>query len=194
MAVFLQKSVKRHVSFILQMMTGVNVTIMHLLTLLMSPLSIYNYVFCVILYYLILHFANELVVEGYIELLIVQCKRNLIEQDVKTIVNNKQVSLLYEPAITSEGGITIDFKDVDVKLCGKKILEISKLHIEKGTIIGITGNGSNYITSVMFKLLKPSLGVIFIGNQELSLISQDNLHSLIAVVPFDLQIQNLTIS
>lgn len=194
MAVFLQKSVKRHVSFILQMMTGVNVTIMHLLTLLMSPLSIYNYVFCVILYYLILHFANELVVEGYIELLIVQCKRHLIEQDVKTIVNNKQVSLLYEPAITSEGGITIDFKDVDVKLCGKKVLEISKLHIEKGTIIGITGNGSNYITSVMFKLLKPSLGVIFIGNQELSLISQDNLHSLIAVVPFDLQIQNLTIS
>lgn len=176
------------------MVIGVNITIMHLLTLMMTPLSIYNYVFCVILYYLILHYANELVVDGYVEMLIVQCKRQLIEQDVKTIVNNKQVSLLYEPAVAGEGGITIDFKDVDVKLCGKKVLEISKLHIEKGSIIGITGAGCHFLTSVMFKLLKPSLGVIFVGNQELSLVSQDNLQSLIAVVPFDLQIQNLTIS
>lgn len=178
----------------MQMMIGINITIMHLLTLMLSPLSIYNYVFCVILYYLILHYATELVTDGYIELLIVQCKRQLIEQEVKTVVNNKQVSMLYEPSVTGEGGLSIDFKDVDVKLCGKTILEISKLHIEKGTIIGLTGTGSNYITSVVFKLLKPSIGVIFVGNQELSLISQDNLHSLIAVVPFDLQIQNLTIA
>lgn len=193
-AVFLQKSVKNYVSFILQMVIGLNVTLMHLLTLLMSPLSIYNYIFCIILYYLILHYTTELIVDGYIELLIVQCKRQLLESEVKSIVNNKQVSLLYEPSLPGEGGISIDFKDISVKLCGKKVLEISKLHIEKGDIIGITGNGSHLITSVLFKLLKPCLGVIFVGSQDLSVVSQDNLHSIIAVVPFDLHIQNLTIA
>lgn len=185
---------KNYVSFILQMVIGVNVTIMQLLTLLIGDLTIYNYIFCIILYYLIMQYANELVVDGYIELLVMQCKRQLIDQEVKGIVNNRQVSLLYEPALIGEVGVSIDFKDVNVKLCGKKVLDISKLHISKGDIIGITGNGSHLMTSVLFKLLKPSLGVIFLGTQELSLISQENLHSLIAVVPFDLQIQDLSIS
>jgi ABC-type multidrug transport system fused ATPase/permease subunit len=141
-----------------------------------------------------MHYANELIVEGYLELLIMQCKRRLIEDEVKQIVNNKQISLLYEPTLSNEKGIAIDFKEVHVKLCGKKVLDINKMHIEKGDIVGITGNGSHLITSVLFRLLKPSPGVIFIGNQELSLISQDNLQSLIAVVPFDMQIQDLTIA
>lgn len=193
-AVFLQKSVRNYVSFILQMVIGFNVTLMHLLTLFIGEVSIYNYIFCVILYYLIIHYANELIVDGYIELLISQCKRQLIEQEVRSIANNKQVSLLYEPNVPGEGGLSVDFKDVSVKLCGKKVLDIHKLHIKKGDIIGLTGTGSHLITSILFKLLKPNLGVIFLGTHELNLISQDNLHSLIAVVPFDLHIQNLTIA
>lgn len=176
------------------MVTGINVTLMHLLTLLIGDISIFNYILCVILYYLIMHYANELIVEGYMELLITQGKRQLIELEVKNIVNNKQVSLLYEPSVPGDGGISIDFKDVNVKLCGKKLLDIPKLHINKGDIIGITGNGSHLLSSVLFKLLKPTMGVIFLGPQELNLISQDNLHSLIAVVPYDLHIQNLTIA
>lgn len=192
-AVFLQKSVKNYVSFILQMIIGINITLMHLLTLVVGDLSIYNYIFCIILYYLVLQYATELIVDGYIELAAVQCKRKLIDQEVKNITNNKQVSLLYEPSVAGEGGISIDFKDVSVKLCGKKVLELGKLHITKGDIVGITGNGSHLVSSVLFKLLKPSRGVIFLGTQDLSLISQDNLQSLIAVVPFDLHIQDITI-
>lgn len=143
-----------------------------------------------------MHYVNELVIEGYIELVITQCKRQLIEQEVKCIVNNKQISLLYEPPVPGDGGISIDFKDVSVKLCGKKVLDITKMHIGKGEIVGITGNGSSIdlLSSVLMKLLKPTLGVIFLHTQELSLISQETLHSLIAVVPFDLHIQNITIS
>jgi ABC-type multidrug transport system fused ATPase/permease subunit len=192
-AVFMQCSIKNYVRFITQVAMGLNITVMLLLTLVIGDVSIYNYIFCVILYYLIMHYTNELIVEGYIEMLIVQCKRQLIDQEVKNIFNNKQVSLLYEPTLHGEGGIPIDFKDVTVKLCGKKVLEIPKLHIGKGEIIGITGTGSHLITSVLFKLLKPSLGVIFIGTQELNLISQENVNSLIAVVPFDLQIKNMSI-
>lgn len=192
-AVFLQKSVKNYVTFILQMIIGINITLMHLLTLIVGDLSIYNYIFCIILYYLVLQYATELIVDGYIDLAAVQCKRKLIDQEVKNITNNKQVSLLYEPSVVGEGGISIDFKDVTVKLCGKKVLELGKLHITKGDIVGITGNGSHLLSSVLFKLLKPSLGVIFLGPQDLSLISQENLHSLIAVVPFDLHIQDVTI-
>lgn len=141
-----------------------------------------------------MHYVNELVVEGYIELAIIQCKRRVIDQEVKGIVNNKQVSLLYEPSVSGDGGISIDFKDVCVKLCGKKVLDISKMHIGKGDIVGITGNGSHLLSSVLFKLLKPSFGVIFLHTQELGLISHETLQSLIAVVPFDLKIQNITIS
>ena len=193
-SIFFQKSVKNYIGFLLQIVIGINVTLMHILTLVVGDLSIYNYIFCVILYYLIMHYVNELIVEGYMELTIVQCKRKLIDQEVKSIVNNKQVSLLYEPSIIGDGGISIDFKEVSVKLCGKKVLDIKKLHISKGDIVGMTGNGSHLMTSVLFKLLKPNLGVIFFGTQELSLISHDNLHSLIAVIPYDLHIQNISIS
>jgi ABC-type multidrug transport system fused ATPase/permease subunit len=192
-AVFLQKSVKNYFSFVVQLVTSVNVMIMLMLTLLIGEVPIYNYVSDVILYYLIIHYTNELLVDGYIEMLITQCKRKLIDQEVKTIANNQQVSMLYEPQIHGEGGISIDLKDILVRLCGKKVIEIGKLHISKGDIVGMTGNGSHLLTSVLFKLLKPSRGVVFFGNQELNLISPESLQSLIAVVPYDLQIQNVPI-
>jgi ABC-type multidrug transport system fused ATPase/permease subunit len=142
-----------------------------------------------------MHYTNVLVVDGYIEMVIMKCKQQMIEEEVKNIVNNKQISLLYEPTIPGDtSGITIDFKDVVVNLCGKRVLEIHKFHIEKGTIVGITGKGSHLMATLLFKLLKPSLGVIFIGNQEISLIGHDTLHSLISVIPFDLHAQDLTIA
>jgi hypothetical protein len=103
--------------------------IMLLLTLLIGDVPIYNYVSDVILYYLIIHYTNELLVDGYIEILIPQCKQKLINEEVRSIANNQQVSLLYEPQIHGEGGISIDLKDVLVRLCGKKVIEISKLHV-----------------------------------------------------------------
>lgn len=142
-----------------------------------------------------MHHTNMLVVDGYMEMIIMKCKQHIIEEEIKGIVNNKQVSLLYEPSVPGDvSGITIDFKDVVVNLCGKRVLEIHKLHIEKGSIVGITGKGSHLVSTLLFKLLKPTLGVIFIGNQEISLISQDSLHSLISVIPFDLHAQDLTIA
>lgn len=194
-AVFLQKSVKNYVSFVLQMLTGFNVMIMLLCTLFIGELSIYNYLFSTILYYLIMHYANVLVVDGYIEMVIMKCKQQMIEEDVKGIPSIKQISLLYEPSVPGDtGGVSIDFKDVVVNLAGKRVLEIHKLHIEKGSIVGITGKGSHLMATLLFKLLRPSLGVIFIGNQEISLVSQDNLHTLISVIPFDLHAQDLTIA
>lgn len=193
MGVFLQKSVKSHVSFILQMLTFVNATIMILVTLVIGEQTIYNYLFNMILYYLILHNINECVVDGHLEMMILQCRRQLIDDEVNNITNNKQVSLLYEPPIKNDGGITMDFKEIDVKLCGKTVLSIDRLHIEKGQIIGMTGNGAHLLTSVMFKLLRPNLGVIFIGTQDLAMISQDSLQNLICVVPSDLQSQDMTI-
>lgn len=193
MGVFLQKSVKNHVSFILQMLTFVNTTIMILFTLCIGEQTIYNYLFNMILYYLILHHINECIVEGYLEMMIIQCRRQLIDDEVANIVNNKQVSLLYEPPMKNDGGITIDFKEIDVKLCGKTVLAIDRLHVEKGAIIGVTGNGAHLLTSVMFKLLRPSLGVVFIGTQDLAMISQDSLQNIISVVPSDLQSQDMTI-
>jgi ABC-type multidrug transport system fused ATPase/permease subunit len=194
-AVFIQKSVKNYVSFVLQMLTAINVIIMLLCTLYVGELSIYNYLFCTILYYLIIHHSNVLIVEGYIEMITMKCKQQMLGEEIKGITNNKQVSLLYEPAVLGDAtGITIDFKDVVVNLCGKRVLEIHKLHIEKGSIVGVTGKGSHLLSTLLFKLLRPTLGVIFIGNQEISLISQDSLHSIISVIPFDLHAQDLTIA
>lgn len=77
------------------MIIGINITLMHLLTLIVGDLSIYNYIFCIILYYLVLQYATELIVDGYIDLAAVQCKRKLIDQEVKNITNNKQVNFFY---------------------------------------------------------------------------------------------------
>lgn len=177
----------------LQMLTFANTTIMVLITLVIGEQTIYNYLFNIILYYLILYNINECVVDGYLEMMILQCRRQLIEDEVRNIQNNKQVSLLYDPPMKSDSGITLDFKEIDVKLCGRSVLTIDRLHIEKGQIVGITGNGAHLLTSVLFKLLKPNLGVIFIGTQDLSLINQDSLQNIISVVPSDLHTQDMTI-
>lgn len=192
-AVFLMRSVKNHVSFMLQMLTFANTTIMVLITLVIGEQTIYNYLFNIILYYLILYNINECVVDGYLEMMMLQCRRQLIEDEVRNIQNNKQVSLLYDPPMKSDAGITLDFKEIDVKLCGRSVLKIDRLHIEKGQIVGVTGNGAHLLTSVLFKLLKPNLGVIFIGTQDLSLINQDSLQNIISVVPSDLHTQEMTI-
>lgn len=176
------------------MLTGFNVILMLIFTLFIGELSIYNYLFSTILYYLIMHHVNVLIIEGYMEMVIMKAKHRMIDEEVKNIVNNKQISLLYEPSTVGDAaGVAIDFKDVVVNLCGKRVLEVHKLHIEKGSIVGITGKGSHLMATLLFKLVRPTLGVIFIGNQEISLIGQDSLHSLISVVPYDLHAQDLTI-
>lgn len=90
--------------------------------------------------------------------------------------------------------MSVTFKDVIVNLCGKKILDIRHLHIEKGDIIGFKGKGSNMILPLLFKLIRPKAGVLFLGSTELNLISNENLYSIISCIPYDLQIENLTIS
>jgi ABC-type transport system involved in Fe-S cluster assembly fused permease/ATPase subunit len=123
-------------------------------------------------------------------LFIIDCKQNLIDSEIKTIANNSQVSLLYESnQIGSGNGLTIDFKDVQVKLCGKKVLSIPHLHIEKFDIIGVTGNGSNLLSAVIFKLIKPVLGSITLEGNDLSILSQESLVKIISFVPNDLNVQ-----
>lgn len=193
-AIFIQQSVKNYVSFVIQMLTALNVIIMLISTLFIGEINLYNYLFSTILYYLILHHTNVLITEGYMEIVFMKSKHRMIDEEVKNITNNKQISLLYEPSTAGDSkGVTIDFKDVVVNLCGKRVLEIHKLHIEKGSIVGITGKGSHLMATLLFKLVRPTLGVIFIGNQEISLMGQDSLHSLISVVPYDLHAQDLTI-
>jgi ABC-type multidrug transport system fused ATPase/permease subunit len=193
-AVFIQNSVKNYVSFVLEMITGLNVILMLIVTLFIGELSIYNYLFSTILYYLIMHYTNVLIIDGYMEIIVMKAKHRMIDEEVKNIASNKQITMLYEPStIGDSNGISIDFKDIVVNLCGKRVLEVHKLHIEKGSIVGITGKGSHLMATLLFKLVRPTLGVIFIGNQDISLIGQDNLHSLISVVPYDLHAQDLTI-
>lgn len=110
-----------------------------LITLLIGKISIYNYVLSIILFYLIVHNVNELLI-SYFDLIIFDCQQNLLNVEIKKITSQYQISLLYEPSqIGTSNGITINFKDLQVKLCGKKILDIPKLQIEKFDIVGITG-------------------------------------------------------
>lgn len=141
-----------------------------------------------------MHHINEAIL-AYLDWLNVDCKQNLLNSEIKTITNNAQVSLLYESIQLGTGdGLTIDFKDVQVKLCGKKVLDIPRLHIEKFDIIGLTGNSSHLMTALLFKLIKPLIGTISIESHDLSIISQENLSKVIAVVPHDLKLQNVTIT
>lgn len=141
-----------------------------------------------------MHYVSEAVV-AYLDWIVLNCRQNLINSEIRNISKTSQVSLLYESTQIGTGnGLSIDFKDVQIKLCGKKVLDIPRLHIEKFDIIGLTGNSSHLITSVLFKLLKPVVGTILIESYDLSVISQDNLSKVIAVVPHDLRIQNITIA
>lgn len=169
-------------------------TVIALMTLVIGEITIYSYLLSILLYYLLMHYVNEATL-SYLDWLIMDCRQNLVNSEIKNITKISQVSLLYESAqIGTSTGLSIVFKDVQIKLCGKKVLDIPRLNIERFDIIGLTGNSSHLITSVLFKLLKPVVGTISIENYDISTISQDNLNKIIAVVPHDLRIQNITIS
>lgn len=85
------------------------------------------------------------------------------------------------------------FKDLIVKLSGRKVLEIKNLEIEKGDIIGFRGKGSNLILPLLFKILSPAVGSISFSDVDLSMIGTDNLHNLVSAIPYDVHIDNLTI-
>ncbi|XP_070489977.1 ATP-binding cassette sub-family C member 12-like isoform X2 [Chironomus tepperi] len=193
-SIFLQKSLKNYVSFTVQILMAINVTVITLMTLLIGEISIYNYLLSILLYYLLMHYVNEAIL-AYLDWLIMNCRQNLINSEIKNIAKTSQISLLYESTQIGTGtGLSIEFKDVQIKLCGKKVLDIPHLTIEKFDIIGLTGNSSHLITSVLFKLIKPVVGSISIESYDLNVISQDNLSKVIAVVPHDLRIQNITIA
>ena len=176
------------------MLMAINVTVITLMTLLIGEISIYNYLLSILLYYLLMHYVNEAIL-AYLDWLIMNCRQNLINSEIKNIVKTSQISLLYESTQLGMGdGLSFEFKDVQIKLCGKKVLDIPHLTIEKFDIIGLTGNSSHLITSVLFKLIKPVVGSISIETYDLNVISQDNLSKVIAVVPHDLRIQNITIA
>jgi ABC-type multidrug transport system fused ATPase/permease subunit len=176
------------------MLMAFNLTVIILATLLIGEITIYSYLLSIILYYLIMHSITDALM-AYLDLLVIDCKQNLLNSEIKSITNNMQVSLLYESMQIGHGdAMTIEFSDLQVKLCGKKMLDIPSLRIEKFDVIGLTGNSSHLITAVLFKLLKPVMGSISIEGHDLNVISQENLSKMIAVVPHDLKIQNVTIS
>ena len=172
-----------------------NVSILLIVSLLIGEISVYSYLLSIICYYLIMQHANDFLLT-YLDQNATNCKKQCINTEIKNIESISQVSLLYNSnqLENTSKGLIIEFKDVQVKLCGKKLLEIQNLRIESNDIVGITGNGAHLITSVLYKLIKPCSGLIMIETLDLSLLSQDYLNKLIAVVPHDLEIQNLSIS
>lgn len=172
-----------------------NVSVLLIVSLLIGEISVYNYLLSTICYYLMMHHANEVLL-AYLDYAATQCKQQCINAEVKNLESISQVSLLYQPnqLENASKGLMIEFKDVQVKLCGKKLLEIHNLLIQSNDVVGITGNGAHLMTSVFYKLIKPYSGSISIENLDISLLSQDYLNKLIAVVPHDLEIQNISIS
>lgn len=125
-----------------------------------------------------------------------QCRQRHLNHEINNIITMSEVSLLYVSSQIENmrEGLALEFKDVRVKLCGKNVLEIPKFRIERCDIIGFTGNGAHFVTSVLFKLLKSTSGTITIGNHDLNVINQDSLTKIIAVVSHDLRVQNVSIS
>lgn len=101
--------------------------------------------------------------------------------------------MLHEKLVHTPTGVSVAFKDVIVKLSGRKVLDIKRLEIEKGDVIGFKGRGSNLIVPLLMKLLYPSTGAITLSDVDLHLIGQDNIHNLVSVVPYDVNIDNVSV-
>lgn len=117
-----------------------NVSILLIVSLLIGELSVYNYLLSIICYYLIMQYANDFLL-AYLNHGATQCKKQCINAEIKNIESISQVSLLYNSNQLEHAskGLIIEFKDVQVKLCGKKLLEIQNLRIESNDIVGVTG-------------------------------------------------------
>jgi hypothetical protein len=137
-AVFLQKSTKNYASFVLQIIMAFTISLLMLISLLIGTISVYNYLLSIICYYLILHHANDFLM-AFVDLRSIQSKQQLVNLDTKNISSVSNLNLLYNSnqiESFNDEGLSIDFKDVEVKICGKKFLSIHKLRIERSPIDG----------------------------------------------------------
>jgi ABC-type transport system involved in Fe-S cluster assembly fused permease/ATPase subunit len=139
-----------------------------------------------------MYYANEFIVNGYLESIIAKSKVKLVDTEISTIPYNPQVSMLHEN-IPTGNGLTVTFKDVIVKISGRRVLNIKRLEIERGDVIGFKGKGSNLMMPLLLKLINPCTGSISLSEIDLHLIDQENLHNLVSVVPYDVNIDNVSV-
>jgi ABC-type transport system involved in Fe-S cluster assembly fused permease/ATPase subunit len=139
-----------------------------------------------------MYYANEFIVNGYLESIIAKSKVKLVDTEISTIPYNPQVSMLHEN-IPTGNGLTVTFKDVIVKISGRRVLNIKRLEIERGDVIGFKGKGSNLMMPLLLKLINPNTGSISLSEIDLHLIGQENLHNLVSVVPYDVNIDNVSV-
>ncbi len=139
-----------------------------------------------------MYYANEFIVNGYLESIIAKSKIKLVDTEISTIPYNPQVSMLHEN-IPTGNGLTVTFKDVIVKISGRRVLNIKRLEIERGDVIGFKGKGSNLMMPLLLKLINPNTGSISLSEIDLHLIGQENLHNLVSVVPYDVNIDNVSV-
>lgn len=80
-ALFLQESIKYYVLFIVNLVLGFNFAIIYILTLIVGDLTMYNYLISILMYYLIMHYSNELV-NGHLQAIINQSRIRALDAEI----------------------------------------------------------------------------------------------------------------
>ncbi len=77
-------------------------------------------------------------------------------------------------------------RNLSWRVGGKKIVERINLEIDSGDIVGLVGpngSGKSSLLRLIYKYYQPSEGSVFLGREDISLLSQKEVATKMAVVP-----------
>jgi ABC-type multidrug transport system fused ATPase/permease subunit len=178
------------------MLMGITTTVFILVALLIGEITIYNYLTTILLCYFIIEQTTNLI-SVYLDLVVVRQRENLLVTEIQHVSRNHYINLLHDPiqigSNSNNAGVSIDFKNFNLKIQGKSVLEVKDLHIASNDIIGIIGNGSHLFTSVIMRLLKSISGTVSLDGHDINIINQSSLTKLVSVISNNLHDSNISI-
>lgn len=89
--------------------------------------------------------------------------------------------------------IAISFDSVSITIDGKSYLNLRKLHIIPAEKIGLEGTGAQFIAKMLCGVMRPTKGVIFLGQYDLKTFAKEYFEQNIGFVPANPKLGRVTI-
>ncbi|XP_055630835.1 ATP-binding cassette sub-family C member 11-like isoform X2 [Toxorhynchites rutilus septentrionalis] len=183
-AIFMYKSIHLFAEFWLQFTAWFLCMPGLLLNVLLTPqseLSIHRYTLAMFSYLSLVHGLHKLI-ESILAAIVATKRNDVLRSNIMELPN---VEIAQHTATLTESniGLTVSFNDIVYRVANRKLLKISKLNVQGGETVAITGNGSKLIVPLLCRILSPSQGTVRLNQLDIAKLDVAQLRAQIGVIP-----------
>ena len=118
-------------------------------------------------------------------------KAKLLTKDIEKM--SKMEGVLNAISLENlQRGVSVDMKNLAYSFSESDIT-VRKLNIQAGETVGLTGYGSRALTSLLYRILPPSKGILAFNQINILSIEEQHLKEILGVIPSNPVISGVTI-